>query len=294
MNFLDSYQPDPFEIYGRRLKTEYLGMASVYIIILHYFFGALPSLYHSIIAALGSFFLFIGLKKKTRDHLSGSLMLFISVAIACGPVVTYDWVYQYLMFCFSVFAMEGYLEKRQSRIYLLPPLFVLWAFEDTSWLFGFIFAAMYLTHPWIEKPGLRRRFLFIILLSFAAALATSIIRYNTTESYHYHPFHDELMTLNPIFTCILILITGLTLLCLIMYSGQILLPHRLNTIIFCAISWLDGRLATIFAMVASVLLSATLFRDSFRSDRLRPYFKHTEWYYFWIVFVFAFMVVIDW
>jgi len=289
---LSDYQPDPFEIYGRKLKIEYLGMASVYAIILHFFFGGLPSLSESVTATAGSFFLFLGLKKKTKDHLSGSLILFTSVAIACGPIVTYRWALQYLAFGLSVFAMEGYLEKRQSRIYLLPALFVLWALKDTSWLLGIIFAAMYLTHSWIERPGLRRRLLFLILLSFAAGLATSIIRCSTTESYRYFPFHDGLVNLDPASMVILILMIVLTLICLVMFSGEILLPHHLNAIIFCALSWLDGRLATFFAMVAAVLLSATLFKDSFHSDRLRPFFKHTEWYYFWIVFALALLVVI--
>jgi hypothetical protein len=234
----------------------------------------------------------MGLKKKTNDHLSCSLILFITVAIACGSISAYGWALQYLAFGLSVFAMEGYLEKRQSRIYLLPGLFVLWALKDTSWLLGIIFVAMYLTHLWIEIPDLRRRLLFLILISFAAGLATSIMRYNITEAQDIFPFHDGIVSLDPVSTGILILMIVLTVICLIMFSGEILLPHRLNAIIFCALSWLDGRLAAIFAMVAAVLLSATLFKDSFHSDRLRPFFKHTEWYYFWIVFALALLVVI--
>ena len=63
MNGLPRYQPDLFETYGRKLKIEYLGMASVYTIIALYFFGGLPSLSQSIIAAIGSFFLFLGLQR---------------------------------------------------------------------------------------------------------------------------------------------------------------------------------------------------------------------------------------
>jgi hypothetical protein len=294
MTDLPDYQPDLFEIYGRKMKIEYLGMASVYLIITRYFFGGLPYLSESIIAVLGSFFLFLGLKKKTKDHLSGSLILFASVAVACGPVVTYEWASQYLAFGFSVFVMEGYLEKRQSRIYLLPALFVLWALKDTSWLLGMIFSAMYLTHPWIEKPGLRRRLLFLILLSFAAGSATSIIRYNITEAQGIFPFHDGLVSLDPASMGILILMIVLTLMCLVMFSKELRLPHCLNAIVFCAISWLDGRLAAVFAMPAAVLLSATLFRDSIRYERLRAYFKHTEWYYFWIVFLLAVLIAVNW
>jgi hypothetical protein len=42
MTALPDYQPDPFEIYGRKMKIEYLGMASVYLIIMHFFLAASP------------------------------------------------------------------------------------------------------------------------------------------------------------------------------------------------------------------------------------------------------------
>jgi hypothetical protein len=100
------------------------------------------------------------------------------------------------------------------------------------------------------------------------------------------------VSLDPASMGILILMIVLTLMCLVMFSKELPLPHCLNAIVFCALSWLDGRLAAIFAMAAAVLLSATLFRDSIRYDRLRTYFKHTEWYYFWIVFALALLIVI--
>jgi len=78
---------------------------------------------------------------------------------------------------------------------------------------------------------------------------------------------------------------------LIVFWPKSVLPHRLNTLVFCAFSLLDGRLAAVFAMVAAVLLSATLCRESIYSDRLRPFFKHAEWYYFWVVFAVALYVV---
>ncbi len=70
------YVPGPVERFGRRLKVEYLGMASVYSIIALLFFGDFSSWYKTILATLGAFFLFLGLKKKTEDHLVGSLVLF--------------------------------------------------------------------------------------------------------------------------------------------------------------------------------------------------------------------------
>jgi len=291
MTELPRYQPDLFEIYGRKLKIEYLGMASVYTIIALYFFGGLPAFSQSITAAIGSFFLFLGLKKKTKDHFSGSLILFISVAIGWAPVVLTGWALQYLMFGFAVFAMEGYLEKRQYRIYLLPALFFFWAFTDISWLLGFIFVAMYLTHPWTEKPGLRRRLLLMILISFVIAIITSFYRFKTTDAYVLWSLQYGMLNVWPLSLYFLILMYILTLVGIIMFMRKAVLPHRLNIIIFCAFSGSDGRLAAIYAMVAAVFLSATLFRDSYYSDRMRPYFKHAEWYYFWIVFALAIFVV---
>lgn len=285
------YQPDIFEIYGRRLKIEYLGMASVYTIIALYFFGGLPSLSLSITAMMGSFFLFLGIKKKTKDHFSGSLILFLSVAIGWVPVLITGWALQYLMFGFTVFAMEGYLEKRQYRIYLLPLLFFFWAYNDISWFLGFVFAAMYLTYPWSEKPGLRRRLLILIIISFVIGLLTSLIRYNYTEAYPLWSFQHGVLSVWPFSGYFLILMYILTLVCLIKFLPESVMPHRLNIIIFCAVSGLDARLTAVFAMVATVFMSATMFRKSIYSDRLRPYFKHAEWYYFWIVFIVALYVI---
>ena len=45
--------------------------------------------------------------------------------------------------------------------------------------------------------------------------------------------------------------------------------------------------AALAAMVAAVALTATVFRLSIDSDRLRPWFKHAEWHYFWYVFAIA-------
>jgi hypothetical protein len=294
MNGLPRYQPDFFEIYGRKLKIEYLGMASVYTIIALYFFGGFPSLSQSIIAAIGSFFLFLGLKKKTKDHFSGSLILFTSVAIGWVSVVIDGWFIQYMMFGFAVFAMEGYLEKRQYRIYLLPVLFFFWAYKDISWLLGFVFTAIYMTHPWSEKPGLRRRLLILLIISFVIGIATSIFRYNTTDVHAQWSFQYGMLSIWPPSVYFLILMYVLTLVCLIMFLSKTVMPHRLNTIIFCAVSGLDGRLACIFAMVAAVFLSASMFRESFYSDRWRPYFKHAEWYYFWVVFAVALYVAFKW
>jgi len=287
MNDITPYKPDLFEVYGRKLKIEYLGMASVYAIIAIFFFGGFPSLSRSIIAMLGSFFLFLGLKKKTKDHFSGSLILFSSVAVACGPVIAAGWEIPYFLFGFAVFAMEGYLEKRQYRIYLLPVLFFFRAYTDASRFLGIVFVAIYLTHPWAEKPGLRRRLSLIVIASFIIGIATWIVRYRTTDGYSLCPLHQDLLPMNALSLGFLALMVVLTIICLIVFFRRSVMPHRLNSILFCALSPFDGRLATIFAMTAAVIISATLCWNSIYSDRKRPFFKHAEWYYFWIVFAVA-------
>src|SRR4030042_3460322 len=93
-----AYILGPVERFGRRIKVEYLGMASVYSIIALLFFGDFSSWYKTILATLGAFFLFLGLKKKTEDHLVGSLVLFAAVSVAKGPIGLSEWVIPYLLF----------------------------------------------------------------------------------------------------------------------------------------------------------------------------------------------------
>ncbi|MCX5879465.1 MAG: hypothetical protein NTY44_10190 [Deltaproteobacteria bacterium] len=155
---LAAYIPGPFERFGRRIKVEYLGMASVYSIIALLFFSDFSSWYKTILATLGAFFLFLGLKKKTEDHLVGSLVLFAAVSIAQGPIRFSEWVVPYLLFGLAVFIMEGYRERRPTRIYVLPALFLGWSLADSSWWLGLVFAALYLAFHRAEKPHLNRTF----------------------------------------------------------------------------------------------------------------------------------------
>ncbi len=61
---IEGYEPGPVERYGRRLKMEYIGMASVFVVIALLIYGGSPWL-RTVVATTGSFFLFLGLKKKT-------------------------------------------------------------------------------------------------------------------------------------------------------------------------------------------------------------------------------------
>jgi hypothetical protein len=46
-----------------------------------------------------------------------------------------------------------------------------------------------------------------------------------------------------------------------------------------------------FAMVAAVLFSASIFKLSIDSDRIRPYIWHVEWHYFYLVTALAIWAV---
>ncbi len=286
------YVPGPVERFGRKLKVEYLGMASVYSIIALLFFGGFASWYKMILATMGAFFLFLGLKKKTEDHLAGSLVLFAAVSVAQGPIGVSEWVVPYLLFGLAVFIMEGYRERRPTRIYALPALFLGWSLADSSWWLGLMFAAMYLAFPRTEKPHLGRHLCYMlilgVLLSFSAhALFHGSIR----SSFQFFPQGQVPLAFS---TKGALAAMGIpTLLCLAVNWNRLMAPHRWNTLLFAFLALWDGRLAALFGMVAAVLLCATVFRDSVNSPNMRPFFKHFEWHYFWCVFVIAVWVYLN-
>ena len=279
-----AYVPGPVERFGRRIKVEYLGMASVYSIIALLFFGDLPSWYKTILATLGAFFLFLGLKKKTEDHLVGSLVLFGAVSLAQAPIGVSEWVVPYLLFGLAVFIMEGYRERRPTRIYALPVLCLGWSLSDSSWWLGLVFAACYLAFPRIEKPHLRRHLCYMVILGLLLGFSAHALFYGSIRSsFQFFPQGQVPLACNALEALMAMGIP--TLLCLAVYWKKLMAPHRWNTLFFAFLAPWDGRLAALFAMVAAVLLCATVFRDSVDSPNMRPFFKHFEWHYFWYVFV---------
>jgi len=281
-----AYVPGPVERFGRKLKVEYLGMASVYSIIALLFFGDFPSWYKTILATLGAFFLFLGLKKKTEDHLVGSLVLFAAVSVAVGPIGFSEWVIPYLLFGLTVFIMEGYRERRPTRIYALPALFLGWSLADSSWWLGLVFAALYLTFPRAEKPQFRRLLSYMLIAGLLLGFsAHAIVDRSILAALQFYP--EGHVSLDRTELEVLAAIGIPTFLCLALYWRKLVAPHRWNTILFALLAVQDGRLAALFGMVAAVLLCATAFRDSVDSPAMRPFFKHSEWHYFWYVFAIA-------
>ena len=280
------YVPGPVERFGRTLKVEYLGMASVYLIIGLLVFDDFPYWYEPILATLGAFFLFLGLKKKTEDHLVGSLVVFAAVSLAHSPVVFSEWVVPYLLFGLTVFIMEGYRERRPSRIYALPAVFLGWSLADSSWWLGLVFAALYLAFPRAEKPQFRRHLSYMLIAGFLLGFAGhALLDRSILSALQFHP--DGHVSLERVEMEMLAAIGIPTFLCLVLYWKKLMAPHRWNTLIFALLAVQDGRLAALFGMVAAVLLCGTVFRDSVDSPSMRPFFKYFEWHYFWYVFIIA-------
>ena len=69
------------------------------------------------------------------------------------------------------------------------------------------------------------------------------------------------------------------------------MPHKINPLLFAALAPWDVRLTAIFAMVAAVLFSASIFKLSIDSDRIRPYIWHAEWHYFYLMLALAIWAV---
>jgi len=281
------YAPDWMERAGRKLKMEYIGMGSVFTVIFKTAFVHLPRASQSAIATIGTLFLFMGLKKKTRDHISCSLLLFIAAALA-GPGVTNGlWFVPYVLFGACVWAMEGYLEKRRTRIYSLPLVLGGFAATGSGWVLGLAFVAAYLLEPRPLLPGLRKR---LALLVAASAIVAAVVaayvgsRGNGLRVPALSPPAGALFVLYAV-------IAVITVLCLAFYWSRLAWPHRVNAILFGVLGAFDARIVALFGLASMIVWSATIFRHGIDSDRLRPYTKHAEWYFFPLVFAAAIWVV---
>ena len=74
---------------------------------------------------------------------------------------------------------------------------------------------------------------------------------------------------------------------LVTYHRRLIVPHRINPLLFASLAPWDLRLTAMFGMVAAVLFSATIFKLSIDSDRIRPYIWHAEWHFFYLVLALA-------
>ncbi len=267
------------------MKMEYIGMASVFVVIAVLIYGGEPW-QRSIVATFGSFFLFLGLKKKNRDHLMCSFLLFLAALLARPAVLVADWALPLLLFGATVFSLERYIEKRPSQVYVLPVVFAVWGWVDGFWLLALLFAAAYLFHPRDDRPGWRKK-LGLTIAGAAAAGGMTTVLHLTGSGLPAGYWPSERLALAPghlIFTAVVALAV---LVVVGFYRRRVIVPHRINPVVFAVLAPWDIRLTAMFGMVAAVLFAATVFRHSIDSDRARPFFKHAEWHFFWWVLALA-------
>ena len=286
---IEGYEPGPVEVFGRRLKMEYVGMASVFVVIAVLIYGGSPWL-RTLEATTGSFFLFLGLKKKNRDHLVCSMSLFGAALLARVAVFHADWAVPLLLFGATVFSVERYLEKKPQQVAFLPVILGSWAWIDGFWVLGLAYSAAYILCPRPDRPGATKILIRSVIGGAAAGLIVSAVRLlgeGTPAAYwlapRVAPGPTGLAVAAGLILAVLI-VTGL-------YWRRLIFPHRINSLLFAALAPWDIRLTAMFAMVAAVLFSASIFKLSIDSGRLRPYIWHAEWHYFYLITAFAIWAV---
>ena len=282
---IEGYVPGPVEVYGRRLKMEYVGMASVFVIIALLIYGGSPWL-RTLVATAGSFFLFLGLKKKNRDHLMCSMHLFVAALLARAAVFEANWAMQLLLFGATVFSAERYLEKKPQQVAFLPVILGIWAWFDGFWILGLIYTAAYILCPRNDRAGATKILVRSAIAGAATGLIVMAVRLLGTGApagYWFGariaPVHWLLVVVATVIVAVLVVIT--------IYYRRLIVPHRINPLLFAALAPWDIRLTAMFAMVAAVLFSTSIFKLSIDSDRFRPYIWHAEWHYSYVMLALA-------
>lgn len=289
INTIDGYVPGPVEVWGRRLKMEYIGMASVFTVIAVLIYGGAPWA-ASLPATLGSFFLFLGLKKKNRDHIMCSVLLFGAALLARPAVLIGDWALPLLLFGATVFSLERAIEKRPEQVYGLPVVMALWGWLDGLWLLGLAFAAGYILDPLRDREDARRKLLWTVPAAAVAGGIATAARLLGTGAADYWP--TARIPLPGAVELAVDLAIALVIVILVAYWRKLLVPHRFGPILLAALAPWDLRATALFGMAAAVLLAATVFRQSIDSDRLRPFVKHAEWHFFYLVLAVALWTVL--
>jgi hypothetical protein len=266
-----AYAPDAIERLGRRLKMEYVGMASVFLTIwlLHF---------QDVAALAAMFFLFVALKKKTRDHLVTSFLMFAAAALAV-PAVESGWGAPVALFAMLAWALEGWLEKRPGRIVTIPLVLAVLASTTVFWSVGVLFAGAYLLQPRPEAPRLWKRLAILEGVGVVLTVAAWITFAKSEAMAWQTPSHLHL--------ALWLTVATPAALALVVFWRSLAVPHRVNAIVTGALAPFDERMIAVFAIASTIVLAATVFRQSVESTQLRPHFKRAEWYYFWVILAVA-------
>ncbi|MDH3813673.1 MAG: hypothetical protein OEV48_04260 [Acidobacteriota bacterium] len=278
---IEGYEPGPVERYGRRLKMEYIGMASVFVVIAVIIFWG-PPWFRTLEATLGSFFLFLGLKKKNRDHLMCSMLLFGAALLARPAVLYADWALSLMLFGATVFSAERYLEKKPQQVAFLPVILGVWAWLDGIWIVGLAYTAAYILCPRSDRPGATKILIRSVIGGAAVGLIVTAARLlgpGTPDGYWFGARIAPQGWLLPVVAAVIVVV----FIVIAFYSRRLIVPHKINPLLFAALALWDIRFTAIFAMVAAVLFSASIFKLSIDSERVRPYIWHAEWHYFYLV-----------
>jgi hypothetical protein len=287
---IEGYEPGPVEVCGRRLKMEYVGMASVFVVIGMLIYGGLPSI-QSLQATTASFFLFLGLKKKNRDHLMCSLHLFGAAWLARPAVFEAQWALPLLLFGATVFSAERYLEKKPQQVACLPAILGLWAWFDGFWILGLVYSAVYILCPRSDRPGATKILVRSVIGGAVVGSIVTVVRLFVLAPPKAYWFGARIAPAGWLLAVVAALIVAV-LVVISFYHRRLILPHGINPLIFAALAPWDVRLTAMFAMVAAVLFSASIFKLSIDSDRIRPLIWHAEWHYFYLMLALAVWAVI--
>ena len=265
------YVPDGVEKFGRKFKMEYVGMASVFLTIWLLNF-------ENVAALLAMFFLFVALKKKTRDHLVTSFLMFAAAALAVPAVAAGGFAVPFALFAMLAWALEGWIEKRPGRIVTIP--FVLAALGALTplWPVGLVFVGAYVLQPRPDAPALSRK---LTLLAAGGTVLTVVAAAVVARP------ALVLQPPAPLSLVIWLAVAAPAALALALFWRSLAVPHRINALVLGVLAPFDERMIAVFGIAGTIVLAATVFRQSVESTQLRPLFKRAEWYYFWVILAVA-------
>ena len=195
-----------------------------------------------------------------------------------------------LLFGATVFSAERYLEKKPEQVAFLPLILGAWAWFDGLWVLGLAYTATYILCPRSDRQGATKILVLSVIAGAIVGGIVTAVRILGSGAPIGYWFGARIAPGNGLLVAVLILVAVMVVV-IAMYRRRLIVPHKLNPLAFAALAPWDVRLTAIFAMVAAVLFSASIFKLSIDSDRVRPYIWHAEWHYFYLVTALAIWAV---